>query len=384
MKSKAVLLRSGSVNPDPPVEKVACELVKSGFEVTVLSWDRDNQYSSAESEIAFPCGKAKIVRFGIPAVYSGGFKKNIVPLIKFEKKLLKWLENNKTKYDIIHAFDMDTGIVAAIAAKKHKTKLVYHILDFYADSHCSENSFLRKIVKNTEFSVINAADAVIICTEKRLCQIKGSKPKLIGVIHNTPDGNILTGRAANDFSNSERIKIAYAGILTANRLICELVQCVMSDDRFELYIAGFGELEGYIKDCGSKCDRIIYRGKLPYDEVLAMECSCDIMTAMYSPNVVNHRYAAPNKLYEAMMLGKPVIMCKNTGWDEVITQNNIGILADASKEGVRDALNMIYSERDQWHIMSENGKRLYQNMYSWEIMKKRLIDIYNSVCSEGE
>lgn len=158
----------------------------------------------------------------------------------------------------------------------------------------------------------------------------------------------------------------------------------MSDDRFELYIAGFGELEGYIKDCGSKCDRIIYRGKLPYDEVLAMECSCDIMTAMYSPNVVNHRYAAPNKLYEAMMLGKPVIMCKNTGWDEVITQNNIGILADASKEGVRDALNMIYSERDQWHIMSENGKKLYQNMYSWEIMKKRLIDIYNSVCSEGE
>ena len=34
------------------------------------------------------------------------------------------------------------------------------------------------------------------------------------------------------------------------------------------------------------------------------------MTAIYDPNISNHYYAAPNKFYEALMLGKPLIMVK--------------------------------------------------------------------------
>lgn len=59
------------------------------------------------------------------------------------------------------------------------------------------------------------------------------------------------------------------------------------------------------------------------------------MTAIYDPKVPNHRYAAPNKFYEALMLGKPIVMAKNTGFDEIIEENNIGCLIEYSKSGLK-------------------------------------------------
>ena len=41
--------------------------------------------------------------------------------------------------------------------------------------------------------------------------------------------------------------------------------------------------------------------------------------------VSKNRYATPNKLHESMMLSKPVMMCKNTGRDELILQKDTGI-----------------------------------------------------------
>lgn len=43
-----VLLRSNPVNPDPPVEKIADALLAKGYNVTIVAWDRDNDYKLIE------------------------------------------------------------------------------------------------------------------------------------------------------------------------------------------------------------------------------------------------------------------------------------------------------------------------------------------------
>ena len=62
-----VLIRSNPVNPDPPVEKVANTLLKAGYQVTVLGWDRASAYKQSEDVMVCPDGTAKIIRFGILA-----------------------------------------------------------------------------------------------------------------------------------------------------------------------------------------------------------------------------------------------------------------------------------------------------------------------------
>ena len=132
---RVVLLRSNPVNPDPPVEKAALALLNAGYNVTIIGWDRNTNDAVKKDFIQILDYKVEVVRFGIRAQFNGGIRKNLFPLCNFLKCLRSWLVKNKSTYDIIHAFDFDTGFVASRYAKKFNKKLVYHILDYYVDSH---------------------------------------------------------------------------------------------------------------------------------------------------------------------------------------------------------------------------------------------------------
>lgn len=376
---RVVLIRSNPVSPDPPVEKVADALVANGYDVKVIGWDRSINIVEKSENISLEHGNVKITRFGIPAMFGGGIKKNLIPLVKFQKRLSDWLESHKDEYDIIHAFDFDTGFMAHKIAKKNNKILVYHILDFYIDSHNISNGYLQSKIKNAEFDIINNANATIICTEKRREQIRGSNPKRLEIIHNTPKSVSQINDYFNHLNDSSRCKIVYVGILAGSRFLKEIVRFVEQDNRFEFHVGGFGNMENEIIEASKKCERILYYGKLPYEKTLALEQACDIMTAIYDPAVPNHRYAAPNKFYESLMLGKPIIMARDTGFDEIILNNNIGCVIEFNEEGLSYGLNKLVSQQQEWKEMSERMKKLYLEQYSWAEMELRLIKLYNDL-----
>ena len=375
---RVVLLRSNPVNPDPAVERIVSVLADIGWKVTIIGWDRNEEYDFKEEELKIGSQMVRIIRFGIPAIFSGGLKKNLVSLLKFEKRLADWLCKNKSEYDAIHAFDFDTGFLAKHISKKYKKKLVYHILDFYAADRFRENSIGYKIVRNMEFSVINIADATIICSEARKKQISGSKPVKLEIIHNTP-GYTQPSENFELKSNTDKVKIVYVGCFEDNRFIEELINCVMADERTELHIGGFGKNEEYVRECSQKCNRILFYGRLLYEDVLCLEKQCDILTAMYNPVIANNRYAAPNKLYEAMMLSKPVMMCKNTGWDELILQNDTGILIEPTEKGIGIGIDMFITRKDEWCEMGKRAFSVYKKDYSWSVMRNRIRDLYRDL-----
>ena len=375
---RVILLRSNPVQPDPPVEKMADTLLEMGMQVNILAWDRSQKNSSCDTA-QFPSGTAQVTRFGIPAVYGARWA-TLLSLLRFEWDLLVWLVKNRKNYDIIHAFDLDTGLVAGMICQLFHKKLIYHVLDAYADSHFFSDSFIKRIVYKVEMALINSAEATLICTEERKAQIQDGTPKRLEIIHNTPDhsNENETDRFVLKVSNAE-VKIAYVGTQCCGRGIEELIRAVIQDHRFELHIGGYGPLDNMIHDAAQQCNRIHYYGKLPYAQTLSLEEQCDLMVALYDPEISNHRYCAPNKLYEALMLGKPLLMCENTGWDRLFQEEKIGCLIPYSQEGIAQGLNKLYEVKENWPAMSEAGKRLYRQRYSWETMKQRIRKIYTEI-----
>ncbi len=383
---KVVLLRSNPVNPDPPVEKMASALLKDGYHVTIIGWDRETDYDLRTDSLNISDHSVKVIRFGIKAQFGGGIKKNLFPLLVFQKRLRHWLSNNKSEYDIIHAFDFDTGLVASKCAKKYNKNLVYHILDYYADSHRLRGTVFENTILKLENSIIDFADATVICTEKRKEQIAGSHPNNLVVIHNTPqkipfnqDFNLQMCDGKNN-----RKKIAYVGILDEGRFINELIEFVKNEERLELHIGGFGPHSSEIEQIAKTNSNIFYYGRLPYPSTLALEQQCDLMVAIYDPSIPNHQYAAPNKFYESIMLGKPIIMAKNTGFDDIIMQNEIGCCIEYTAKGLADGIVFLLDNIEKWESMGNRGKKLYSDLYSWEVMEKRIKDMYGNIERKAE
>lgn len=374
---KIVFLRSNPVNPDPRVQKEVNSLLKEKHVINILAWDRDKDYSVNSEKIKMNNGECKITRFGIRSTFGAGFKKNLMPLIRFQICLLKWLIKNRGEYDIIHACDFDTVIPAYVCKKLFGKKYIYDIFDYYVDAYSVPNK-IKGFIQKIDHIMINNSDATIICTEERRKQIKGASPKKIEVIHNSPNKFNISNNN-NLKLNEDKVKIVYVGILNDGRYIIELAEVIKDMEECEFHIGGFGKLENQIRELASRYPNIKFYGKLPYDKTLELESQCDIMTAIYDPSISNHYYAAPNKFYEALMLGKPLIMIKNTGMDKVISENKIGEVTEFNKQSIEKAIKNIIANKDKWQDISKKMKEIYDSEYSWDIMEKRIQALYKDI-----
>lgn len=80
-----------------------------------------------------------------------------------------------------------------------------------------------------------------------------------------------------------------------------------------------------------------------------------------------------------MALGKPVIVCKGTGIDKIVEENNIGIVIDYDAAQLYSAVRKLASNSHLCEEMGVRARKLYEDKYHWEIMSKRLLDIYKNL-----
>lgn len=369
---RVIMLRSNPIDPDPRVEKEALALIRNGISVFILCWNRSDNSGCRESVLKIGDKSVKIVKIGCKASFGEGVK-NLIPFVKFQILMGLYLLKKRECYDIIHACDFDTAFISSIISRILGKKFVFDIFDFIFGR---PKNLFQKVIKKLQYVIINHADATIICTEKRKQQIRGTHPKKLIVIHNTPERKILN--ITSDHS-SGKVKFVYVGILQDYRLINEILVCMSEHPEVELHIGGFGKYEDLLKLFSRKYNNIIFYGKLPYDKTLELEYMSDVMLAIYDPSIENHEYAAPNKFYEGLMLGKPLIMVKGTGMSEVVETYDIGCLIEYSKRGFENGIYDILSKRDRWESMSLTMKKIYDQQFAWKIMEKRLAELYCSL-----
>ena len=253
-----------------------------------------------------------------------------------------------------------------------KKRIIFDIFDYLSTD---ATNILKKTIKRMENHIINSADATIICTEKRKNQIAGTHPRKLAIIHNTPK------KIISNFKNPEtKTKLVYVGILQDFRLLKEMLEVISKRSDCELHIGGFGKYEKFFLEASKTYDNIFFYGKLSYNETLKLEKKCDIITAIYDPKIGNHIYAAPNKFYEALMLGKPLIMVKNTGMSEIVSDNEIGVCIDYTAESLNEGINILISKKSQWQEISNKMIKIYDKEYSWDVMEVKLLELYCDIC----
>jgi glycosyltransferase involved in cell wall biosynthesis len=373
-KKTIAYIRSNSIFDDSRATKEIMAISELGFDVVVLAWDRFGDGIEKCNNVFKSYSNVSFLMFNCEAKNGIGLK-GITKLFKWFKWLNKQLCSLKDNLVAIHSCDLDTGICARKFSKKHNIKYIYDIYDYYVDTH-KVPLFLKWFIERKEISVINQSWVTIICTSERLQQISKSRPNKVEVIYNSPDVSNLKIETKNLIYD-----YVYCGGLTKKRLVDQILMNYKFNSDLKFLFAGNGEKEivELAKKLALEFENFVFVGSIEYSQVLKYESESLCLSAIYDPNYRNHRLCAPNKFYESLGLGKPIIVCKNTGIDKIVDDYGIGksINFNVSEfyAGIRDfKANSSYSKR-----ASNVGINLFKTTYDWALMKKKIESIYKSL-----
>lgn len=368
-----LICRSNPVAPDPRVEKEARALIDAGFTVDVLAWDRTGKLVVKEGRDGMT-----IHRLPIQAEFGQGLG-NLPALLRWQWGLMTWLIRHRREYDALHACDFDTVIPCLIVKMFWGKPLVYDIFDFYAEHLRRTPAWIKSMIRAVDHWAINHADSVILVDEARRRQVKGTKPKRLFVIYNSPEDLPLENGNFQP-SPQDRIRLTYVGLLQHERGLFEMLSVMKKHPEWMLEFAGFGGDEEAISALCKELPNVNWHGRIPYDKAIELTQQADALFATYDPSIPNHRYSSPNKLFEAMMLAKPIIVARDTNMDEIVSKHECGIIVNYGDEKeLESALLQLAKDPSLRDRLGNNARKAYETRYSWNIMKSRLIELYSRI-----
>ena len=373
LSRSVVILRSNPVDPDPRVEKAARALARAGWKVVVVGWDRTGSLPGTRAD---EWGRTD--RLGPRAAFGRGLA-NAPATFRWQLRLWGWLARRRAEYTHIHACDFDTVLPAVLAKSMWGKVLVYDIFDFYADQFRRTPGWVRALVRRIDRWAVGRADAVILVDDARRVQIEGTRHRRVEIVYNTPEDS-LAALDRRPPPPRAGLRLAYVGLLQVERGLAQWIAIVGRHPEWTLDLAGFGGDEPLLRSLAQAHPNVRFHGRIPYARGLELMHGADVLTAIYDPGIANHRLASPNKLFEAMMLGRPVIVARGTNVDRLVESHKCGLVLTYGDEGALEAaLLELAANPGKRRKLGQAGRQAYLSTYSWTMMEKRLAGLYDSV-----
>ncbi|CAH7385844.1 conserved hypothetical protein [Vibrio chagasii] len=349
-----VLIRSSAFKTQR-LSKYAKYLSKKGLNVTILYWERGVSTSSEELAIneLIRLG-IRVEKFTLSTSYGTGIKSAI--------KRFKWLffvrkSLIKLNPDYIHAIDLDSALVNII--HHNRCVKVVDFADFLEDYPYRFANVIAPFLGVLSFFVYFSSHATILPT---LARKKWYMLKNVFEVNNAP----MVSDLSEFESSSSNGAILYCGTLGKDRGLDILSNAKVN---LPIIVAGWGELEEKVK----KSKSINYIGHVDYKNVLLQTGLCKFVYCVYDPKVAVNRFSDPNKFYEALLLGKPLIVARGTGIDCLVEELGLGLVIDYNVDSLESSLNR-FSERDYLAAM-ENIKQ-HRSKFLWGSSEEQLNQIY--------
>jgi glycosyltransferase involved in cell wall biosynthesis len=96
----------------------------------------------------------------------------------------------------------------------------------------------------------------------------------------------------------------------------------------------------------------------------------------------NHVDAQPNKMFEYMSAGIPVIASDFPMWREIIKGNDCGLLVDPlDPMAIAQAIDYLVANPEEAKRMGTNGRRAVNERYNWALEELKLLAFYERTLS---
>lgn len=184
--------------------------------------------------------------------------------------------------------------------------------------------------------------------------------------------------------SKKKAHIAYVGGIGQIRGILQVVKAMgLVKSTARLQLAGkfnepLVEQAAHVEQGWNKVNALGFVSREDVRDLLS-KCVGGLVTFLPSPN---HIDAQPNKMFEYMSAGVPVIGSHFPLWKEIVVGNECGMCVDPKdSKAIAEAIDYLVENPREAENMGRNGQRAVQERYNWGIEEQKLIEFYNSIIS---
>lgn len=320
------------------------------------------------------------------------FKKGFLFYKFFNIRLFFWLLFNKS--DLLVANDLDTLLPNFLISRIKRIPLVYDSHEYFTGlPELKERSFVKSVWKFIETLCFPHLKYVITVSEGIANIYEKEYRKKPAVIKNfSPSTSEIKAKSREQLGINENsfVVIIQGTGINIDKGGEELIEAIALTDNIFLIVAGSGDVLPFMKKKVRELNvenRVIFTGTLPWNELISYTKVADAGMVLEKDTNLNYRFSLPNKLFDYISAGIPVISSNLPLISEVIIYYNCGIIIpEVTPAEISDAIKMlsgnqilykqlkkncaIASSELNWEKESEKVKIFYSNLFDNEFSRK--------------
>ncbi|MBM3185713.1 MAG: glycosyltransferase [Bacteroidetes bacterium] len=367
---RAIVTVSNDLVTDNRVKRTCSVLGELGFDVLLVGRTRKN--SLPLNFTKYNCKRFKLI-------FENG------PLFYAELNIRLFLFLLFQKVDVLYSNDLDTLPANFFVSKiKSKSKLIYDTHELFTEVPELEN---RKFAKNTwvkiEKYIFPKLNHVITVNESIANIYKTKYGKPILVVRNVPEkfeSSNPPSKSTLGLPEDKFILIIQGSGLNVDRGIEEAVLSMQFIENALLIIVGSGDVIPKIKKMviqKNLDNKVKFYEKRPYLEMMQLTSKANIGLTLDKPLSDNYKYSLPNKLFDYIQAGVPILSSELVELQKIIDKYNIGYFVETvSPEEIAKNVNFLIENPEKLNVYKLNCIKAAE-IENWEhekIKLKKLIE----------
>jgi glycosyltransferase involved in cell wall biosynthesis len=379
--SRVVMLLSNAFRPDPRVAREAEALARSGYQVTVICWDRQAELPAREVQHG-----VEILRVqSVPSAYASGWRQ-LFRLPRFWQETLRLAQPLRPTF--VHCHDLDTLYAGWRIKKRLGCRLVY---DAHENYPALMSLYLPRILVQAlvhwERWLMRHVDATITASDRQRGEYLSRGVEPVITVGNYQDlapyqavtqAQVEARRAQLGVAPGDLL-VAYIGGFSRNRLLLPLIEsaALLSDVCFHLWGDGPQRLD--VEQAVHDHPNVWYHGWLPHEALPATFSAADVVYYCLRTDYPGADYNAPNTLAQAMAAGRPIVANDVGDLGRVVQETRCGVLlGEVNPHEIAGAIDRVRNPAERQRL-GGNGLRAALEKYNSRVASHQLLGLYEKL-----
>ncbi len=362
MSQKLIISVTNDLGNDQRVHRMAMASMEMGFEVLLVGRQRKKSvpldprpYATKRLWLLFETGKLFYLAYAM--------------------RLFWWLLFQRV--DVLVANDMDTLLPNFLVAKIRGKKLIYDSHEYWTEvPELANRAMTRAVWLWLERWMFPRVDVALTVNESIAEIYTRLYKRKVHVVRNLP----MAWKAPVSEGTKEKILI-YQGALNIGRGIELMIEAMRFLPEYRLVIVGFGTIEGPLRKLTAArpfAHQIEFLGFLLPEFLRKETVKAMLGMSLEADQGASYHFALPNKLFDYIQAGVPVLVSDLPEMARIISEFNVGEVLHASErtpEQLANRIRSICENVDKYFAYSANCQKA-ANSLNWENEKKQLAAVF--------